>query len=82
MNVPVGQYVHRDFWPKLTLEQVKEQIAIRDSLLQQMVGSLYPSIVNDELRDLHLLVVELQKPKQVEMKLEQPKPKMEEWPWP
>lgn len=72
MSEKVGQYVHRDFWSKLTLEQVKEQIAIRDSLLLQMVGSLYPGVVRDELYELYKLKAELEKPK----------PKMEVWTWP
>lgn len=62
MSGKVGQYVDRKLWAQLTLEQVVEQIHIRDSMLQQMVGSLYPSIVRDEMADLFELKAELEKP--------------------
>lgn len=63
-------YVHKNFWKDLTLVQIEEQIAIRQTMLPQMLGWLYTSILNDELDALCTL----------KFNLKNRKPEV--WPWP
>ena len=44
---------------EMNLETVEGEIAIRKDLLTQMVGSLYPSIIVDELSRLYVRQKEL-----------------------
>jgi len=50
----------RKDWPGLTPEEIDAEVEIRIDLIGQMVGSLYPSILSDEIYDLR----ELKKEKQ------------------
>jgi hypothetical protein len=59
----MSEYAARTFWVGMTLKQVEEQIEIRHVLMQQMVGSLYPSILNDEIHDLYLMKAKLKEAK-------------------
>jgi hypothetical protein len=48
-----AKMLKREEWDILTCEeQIREQIALRTGLQQQMVGRLYPSILEDEIWDL------------------------------
>jgi len=46
-------YLPRNRWGELKkIPQIREQIEIRAKLSREMVGSLYPSIITDEVSDL------------------------------
>ena len=45
----------RPLWPALTGLEILDEIKIRKDLIRQMVGLLYPSILTDEIADLHIL---------------------------
>lgn len=57
------RYAARTFWQGMDLKQVEEQIEIRHAMKQQMVGWLYPSILDDEIRDLYLMKAKLKEAK-------------------
>jgi hypothetical protein len=51
----VTAWVKKEEFDSLTAVQIHEQIAVRQAMMQQMVGTLYPSIVQDELNLLYKL---------------------------
>ena len=61
MNEPA--LATREQFKTLTLEQVEEQIAVRERLRAQMVGWLYPSILTDEIATLRAIQWALKYPK-------------------
>jgi hypothetical protein len=42
----------RRTFSSLSLEDIEKEIEVRKKLLAQMVGSLYPSLLNDEIAEL------------------------------
>lgn len=49
----------KENWSKLSPLQLYEEITKRRKLIGEMVGTLYPSIVNDELDELNKLYAEI-----------------------
>jgi hypothetical protein len=49
----------RDQWFSLTVDELEKEIEIRNNLLNQMVGTLYSGIVEEECYDLRVMVADI-----------------------
>lgn len=52
----IMEYIPKDKFDTLTDSQIEEQIELRQSLIRDMVGWLYPSILTDEIVKLRELL--------------------------
>lgn len=60
MSAKELKLLRRSEWKNLTCEeQIREQVMLRTALQAQMVGSLYPCILDSEIHDLLGLIKEL-----------------------
>lgn len=50
-------YVKTNECDELSLNDLKDQIKIREELLQNMMGNVYPQIVRKEIRDIEDIIV-------------------------
>lgn len=51
---------NRDDWPALTIEEIDTEIQARLNMIPQLVGWLYPSVLEGEICDLRDLKMEKQ----------------------
>ena len=50
---PMKSMVGRQIFPDLTDEEIEYQIELRENLLKEMVGNMYPKVVQQEIDELH-----------------------------
>jgi hypothetical protein len=50
------KWVDKKYFGLLTVDQIRTQIEIREELIKQMVGTLYPEILTDEIKQLKELL--------------------------
>jgi hypothetical protein len=54
----MSKWKERTEWSSLSVKELEGQIEVRAELIRSMVGSLYPRILEDECRELRVLLVE------------------------
>jgi hypothetical protein len=53
----VSRWKDKTTWTGLSIPELEEQIALREATVREMVGSLYPRILKDEIMELQDLLV-------------------------
>lgn len=49
---PLKSMITRESFPNLTDEEIEYQIGLRENLLMELVGNLYPKVVKQEIDEL------------------------------